>query len=107
MTDSDTLSERRARLSPSKQALLEKWKQTGAEPAANLIPRRSGSGPAPLSLAQERLWFLDRMEPGAPVYNLPLAIHLTGQLDVEALRQSLDALVRRHATLRTTFTTID
>jgi amino acid adenylation domain-containing protein/non-ribosomal peptide synthase protein (TIGR01720 family) len=107
MTDPDTLSERRARLSPSKQALLEKWKHAGAEPAANAIPRRPGSGPAPLSLAQERLWFLDRMEPGAPVYNLSLAIHLGGRLDVEALRQSLDALVRRHAALRTTFTLID
>ncbi len=107
MTDPDTLSERRARLSPSKQALLEKWRQTGAEPAANAIPRRSGSGPVPLSLAQERLWFLDQMELGAPVYNLPLAVGLTGRLDVEALRQSLDALVRRHAALRTTFTMVD
>jgi amino acid adenylation domain-containing protein len=57
---------------------------------------------APLSFAQEQLWFLDQMDPGRSTYNLPLALHLSGPLDVEALRAAVTALIRRHETLRTT-----
>jgi amino acid adenylation domain-containing protein len=60
---------------------------------------------AALSFAQQRLWFLDQLEPGSPFYNLPLAIRLSGQLDMTALQRSLDEIVRRHETLRTTFVT--
>jgi amino acid adenylation domain-containing protein/thioester reductase-like protein len=59
----------------------------------------------PLSFAQQRLWFLDQMSPGAAVYNVPLATWVTGSLDVAALERALQAVVRRHDTLRTTFTT--
>ncbi|HXU29899.1 MAG TPA: condensation domain-containing protein, partial [Thermoanaerobaculia bacterium] len=62
---------------------------------------------APLSFAQERLWFLDRLMPGSPAYNLPLALRLDGCLDVAVLRSSLAAIVRRHAILRTTYADID
>src|SRR5687767_15422204 len=71
------------------------------------IPHRSETGPFPLSAAQRRLWFLDQLEPRSSRYNVSLAARLSGTLDVEALRQSLDAIVRRHDVLRTTFTTID
>jgi alpha-ketoglutarate-dependent taurine dioxygenase len=61
----------------------------------------------PLSFAQQRLWFLDQMEPGAYAYNIPSPVRLTGQLNVRALEQSLNEIMRRHEALRTTFATID
>src|SRR5258708_24464893 len=56
-----------------------------------------------LSFAQQRLWFLDQLEPDSPQYNMPAAIHLEGKLNFAALQRTLDALVARHETLRTTF----
>ncbi|HEU4403667.1 MAG TPA: amino acid adenylation domain-containing protein, partial [Polyangiaceae bacterium] len=60
-------------------------------------------GPAPLSFAQERLWFLDRLSPGNPAYNVPLTLRLRGPLDAGALEAALGALVERHDVLRTVF----
>ncbi|MEH2198511.1 amino acid adenylation domain-containing protein [Nostoc sp.] len=60
-----------------------------------------------LSLGQQRLWFLDRLEPGNPAYNISLAVNLKGKLDVPLLEQSLNEIIRRHETLRTTFTTVN
>ncbi len=57
----------------------------------------------PLSFAQQRLWFLDQWEPGSAVYNIPCAWRITGRLDVQAFRESLNAIVVRHEVLRTTF----
>ena len=57
----------------------------------------------PASFAQERLWFLDRLQPGGSAYNLPAAVRLHGDLDVPRLAACLDAVVRRHEALRTTF----
>ncbi|HEX6039303.1 MAG TPA: amino acid adenylation domain-containing protein [Longimicrobium sp.] len=59
--------------------------------------------PLPLSFAQERMWFLDRLLPGSAVYAMPLHVRLTGALDVEALRRALEDLVHRHEALRTVF----
>jgi hypothetical protein len=61
----------------------------------------------PLSFAQQRLWFLYQLAPDNPFYNVPTAIRLQGRLDRTALQRSVDEIVRRHATLRTTFTTVD
>ena len=61
----------------------------------------------PLSFAQQRLWFLNRLEPGNPAYNISLAVNLKGQLDITLLEQSLNEIIRRHETLRTTFTTVN
>ncbi|MHC5857699.1 amino acid adenylation domain-containing protein [Nostoc sp.] len=61
----------------------------------------------PLSFAQQRLWFLDRLEPGNPAYNISLAVNIKGQLDIILLEQSLNEIIRRHETLRTTFTTVN
>ena len=57
----------------------------------------------PLSLAQQRLWFLDQLGPGCAAYNIPAAVRLTGRLHVTALERSLSEIIRRHEILRTTF----
>ncbi|HEU0077496.1 MAG TPA: condensation domain-containing protein, partial [Longimicrobiaceae bacterium] len=57
----------------------------------------------PLSFAQERLWFLDRLMPGSPLYNIPTVLRFAGALDERALNRSLAEIVGRHETLRTVF----
>ncbi|HZI13110.1 MAG TPA: condensation domain-containing protein, partial [Myxococcus sp.] len=65
-------------------------------------PRPTSSDePAPLSLAQQRLWFLEQLEPGSALYHIPAAIRLEGELDAQALERALQELVRRHEALRT------
>jgi amino acid adenylation domain-containing protein len=64
-------------------------------------------GAWPLSFAQERLWVLDRMDPGSPAYNIPTAVRLLGRLEVDALAWSLTEIVRRHAVLRSLFAQAD
>ncbi len=57
----------------------------------------------PASFAQQRMWFMDRLVPGRPLYNIAVVLHLTGMLDVAALEQAINEIVRRHEALRTTF----
>src|SRR5882757_182909 len=59
----------------------------------------------PLSLAQQRLWFLDRLYPENPAYNIPIGLHLRGNLNRSALESSVKALIQRHETVRTNFET--
>ena len=61
----------------------------------------------PVSFAQQRLWFLDQLEPGVPTYNMPYAIWLDGPLDSRMLQRALDAMVARHAVLRTSIVAFD
>ncbi len=74
--------------------------RSGATPS---VPRRTSSGPAPLSSAQRRLWFLARFEPDSIAYNLPLVLRLKGSLNIPALEAALGDIVSRHDALRTTF----
>ncbi|HYN20533.1 MAG TPA: beta-ketoacyl synthase N-terminal-like domain-containing protein, partial [Thermoanaerobaculia bacterium] len=81
-----------------------------AAKAASQIPRspfHETSGPYPLSFPQERLWFLDRFEPGTPAFDIPAAVRLQGRLDVPALGSALNSVVQRHETLRTRFPALD
>src|SRR6185295_12459508 len=71
------------------------------------LVRVSRSESLPLSFAQQRLWFLDQLEPGSAVYNIPVALRLVGELDVEALERALSEIMRRHEVLRTTFAIVD
>ena len=75
-------------------------------PAAT-IPRRPPGGDCPLSFAQQRLWFLEQLEPGRPTYNEQLALRLEGRLVPGALADAVTAIVTRHEALRTTFATRD
>ncbi|MCU7283296.1 condensation domain-containing protein, partial [Pseudomonas peradeniyensis] len=69
-------------------------------PAFTVVDR---SQPLPLSYAQQRQWFLWLLEPDSAAYNIPSALRLKGELNIEALRSSFAALIARHETLRTTF----
>lgn len=93
-------------LSAAKRALLEKWKK--GKGATGEIKRRDAEGAAlPLSFAQQRLWFLEQLVPGTPVYNIPGAVHLRGELDLKALQMALNEITRRHEVLRTRFVVRD
>src|SRR6266404_2823656 len=70
--------------------------------AAPVIPRRQGESQPPLSFAQERLWFLDALGAGGS-YHIPIALKLTGPLELTALREAIDTIVARHEALRTAF----
>ena len=61
----------------------------------------------PLSSAQQRLWFLDRLDPNSALYNIPAAVHMQGPLSINSLQRSLNEIVRRHEALRTTFAVQD
>ncbi|XXF74928.1 amino acid adenylation domain-containing protein [Myxococcaceae bacterium GXIMD 01537] len=69
---------------------------------SRIEPAPAGA-PIPLSFSQERLWFLDQLYPGTAAYNLPMALRLTGSLDVRALEDSLAEIVRRHPVLGVRF----
>ncbi|MBV8859294.1 MAG: non-ribosomal peptide synthetase, partial [Acidobacteria bacterium] len=94
-------------LSPEKRLLLDKLLRAQGVDVARLtkIPRRGEAGPLPLSFAQQRLWFLDQLEPGSPFYNITAALFLHGALNVEALGRSIEEITRRHESLRTVFET--
>lgn len=94
-------------LSPEKQALLkQRLRQRSPSVRSPIRPRDRGV-PAPLSSAQERLFFLAQLEPDNPFYNVMGALRLNGSLQVAALEQSVIAISQRHESLRTTFVMSD
>jgi len=89
---------------PTVAGMALRIQQTDSGPTAlRMIPFRAAprDGNVPLSHAQERLWFLDQMEPDRAVYNIPRVVSLKGRLDVPSLEKSLREIVRRHEVLRT------
>ena len=82
---------------------VEDAQRTGTGVDAPPVRPAARDGGLPLSFAQQRLWFLDQLIPDNPSYNTPGALRVLGELDVEALKRSLDAIVGRHEVLRTTF----
>ncbi|WP_420126422.1 non-ribosomal peptide synthase/polyketide synthase [Longimicrobium sp.] len=85
---------------------VEEMRRAGAPGLPPVVPIER-TGALPLSFAQERLWFIDRLEPGSTVYNVPVARRLGGALDVVALERALGEVVRRHESLRTVFAETD
>src|SRR5205085_11939545 len=79
------------------------WKQSAQREQADAITPRPDKHVAPLSFAQERLWFFDQLEPGSPAYNIPSAVRLSGALNVKALERCLNEIQRRHEALRASF----
>jgi amino acid adenylation domain-containing protein/thioester reductase-like protein len=94
-------------LSPEKRELLLRSikKKSNISPT-QISPQSRETTIFPLSFAQQRLWFIDQFGVNQSVYNLPFPVRLTGSLNVTALEQSLQEIIRRHEVLRTTFTTV-
>jgi hypothetical protein len=82
---------------------LKALRSSGEGPAVPTIPRVGRDRPLPLSYAQERLWFIDQLQPGSTGYNIPGEVRITGALEVAALERAINEIVRRHETLRTIF----
>ncbi|MFE1744007.1 amino acid adenylation domain-containing protein [Coleofasciculus sp. H7-2] len=101
----NNISQRIAALSPEQRALLElRLKQKGfTSVKTQSIPQRKDSNSLPLSFHQQRLWIIHQLEPDSPIYNIPIAIELTGLLNVKALEQSLNQIRQRHEVLQTRF----
>ncbi|MEU7861241.1 non-ribosomal peptide synthase/polyketide synthase [Nonomuraea sp. NPDC049141] len=92
-------------LSESKQELLKRRLRGESVPVRERAPRPDG--PVPLSSAQQRLWFLDQLEPDSLDYNVTMPLRLAGALDESALRAALDMVVARHEVLRTRLVVTD
>ncbi|RKH74771.1 non-ribosomal peptide synthase/polyketide synthase [Corallococcus aberystwythensis] len=91
---------------PTLEALARRLDASGEQVLASRVPALvpvPRTGALPLSFAQQRLWLIEQIDPGSPVYNMPIALRLSGALDLDALRRGLEALVHRHEALRTTF----
>jgi non-ribosomal peptide synthase protein (TIGR01720 family) len=94
-----------ADLTPEQRDLLaRRLSRTSRPPGA---APNDPTGPVPASPTQAQLWFLDRLEPGTPVYNVPFALRLRGDLDAAALHRAVNAVIARQAALRTRFVDVD
>ena len=104
----ESLKELIAALTPAQRALLEQRLRSKAGRAERVpaIPRAAERGDAPLSFAQQRLWFLDELAPGNTFYTISRAFRVRGAVDREALRRALSRVVARHESLRTTFSVV-
>jgi amino acid adenylation domain-containing protein/non-ribosomal peptide synthase protein (TIGR01720 family) len=91
--------------SEQRRALLEQLlnEESAQDKAVEAIRPCGHAGPYPMSFAQERLWFLDQLSPGNPFYNVQVAIRHRGPLEPAMLERAFDAVVERHAVLRTVF----
>jgi amino acid adenylation domain-containing protein len=104
-----SLETRISRLSPDKRLALEKLlaSRSSVKSQPSPIARQARSSSAPLSYAQERLWFLDQLKPGTSLFNLSWPYRIREIVDEVVLERSLNEIVRRHESLRTAFKAID
>ncbi|MGJ7556905.1 amino acid adenylation domain-containing protein [Variovorax sp. RB3P1] len=106
MSENQSLSERRARLSPQQLSLLQrrlKRDPSVATPAREAIVRGTTGSAAPVSFAQQGQWFLWQLNPGNTAYHVGGGLGFSGPLDRAALREAMQALAMRHEVLRTVF----
>lgn len=97
-----------AALPPEKRALLlEKLRQRREADREQIKPQPRKGQSFPLSFEQERMWFIHQWDPDSPLYNDRLTLCLTGDVDSAALERTLNAVVQRHESLRTTFRLVD
>ncbi|MEP6912016.1 MAG: amino acid adenylation domain-containing protein, partial [bacterium] len=102
------LVDRLSALSPAQRALLElRLKRQEPILTRQSIARRQQENYCPLSLDQERIWFIQQLDPASPAYNIYTANRFMGPLDVSLLKRSLNEIVSRHEILRTTFAAVD
>jgi FkbH-like protein len=86
-----------------RRRLAGRGRPASAEPARQLIPRRQGNGPWPLSFGQQSLWFIHQLERRSAAYHIPIAVDLAGPLRRSCLAAALAGVAQRHEVLRTTF----
>src|SRR5699024_1325288 len=96
------ISGRLSRLSEDRKALFNSLLVKNKS-NTNQIPKYTRNGNISMSHAQQRLWFIDELDPGNPAYTTPVPLRLKGRLNKEALIESLKAVVSRHEVLRTTY----
>jgi len=98
-----------AQYSEAKRQLLDRYLrgELGVRPSAPAIPRRNPGQTIPLSYAQEQVWLHAQLAPEVPLYNEPVTIHYSGDLNVAALEKSFNEILRRHEAWRTSFTVVD
>lgn len=100
-------TDRLLNLPPEKRELLQRLLRQRTAVAHRIERRPAGMSVVPASFGQRRIWFLDRLEPGSPAYQISTALPVRAVLNVEVLTRSVKALVERHEALRTTFAEID
>jgi amino acid adenylation domain-containing protein len=93
----------RAAQSGARGQLLPEGDDDGAASRNKIARREDDASAVPLSFAQQRLWFIDQLETGSPLYNIPAAVRLRGPLRIEILERALNEIVRRHESLRTVY----
>ncbi|WP_176065639.1 non-ribosomal peptide synthetase [Anaeromyxobacter diazotrophicus] len=99
--------DRISRLSSEQRGRLVRELARRGRRGAATLPRGDDGAPRALSFAQQRLWFLDRLDPGSTAYLVPAALRLEGRLDPAVLERALSEIVRRHHVLRTAFVEVD
>lgn len=104
-----SIYEQIAQLPPEKRELLEMMlMEQGVDLSQVLIvPQSRETDTFPLSFSQQRLWFLDKLEPGSHLYNIPAVLRLRGKLNRSALEHSFNEIIKRHEVLRTVFSEAD
>ncbi|MGD9488077.1 MAG: amino acid adenylation domain-containing protein [Calditrichaceae bacterium] len=105
----NSLFEQISTLSPEKRELFELMLIDEGIDLSEIVilPRQSKDKSVPVSFAQQRLWFLDQLEPGNSLYSIPAAVKIRGNFNKEAFKNSINTIIKRHSVLRTVFSQND